>query len=59
MKIFRVFFIFIAGAALLLPAIAFLALSTLFGKTAGLFDTVAWRLEKTADALNKRWRENK
>jgi hypothetical protein len=56
MKILRSFFIFLAGAALLLPAIIFLGLSALLGKLAGVCDTVSWWLEEAADALNKKWR---
>jgi hypothetical protein len=56
MKIFHSLFIFLAGAVLLLPAIVFLGLSALFGKLAGLSDTISWWLEEAADALNRNWR---
>ncbi|OAM89956.1 hypothetical protein OH491_16925 [Termitidicoccus mucosus] len=56
MKIFHSLFIFLIGAALLLPAVVFLGISALFGKLAGLFDTASWWLEETADALNQKWR---
>jgi hypothetical protein len=59
MEKLRSLFVFTAGAALLLPAIVFLGLGALFGKLAGLFDTLSWWLEEAADAVNKKWREIK
>ncbi|MDR0353203.1 MAG: hypothetical protein LBI02_07590 [Opitutaceae bacterium] len=56
MKILHSIFIFLTGAALLMPAIIFLGLSALFGKLAGLCDTASWWLEETADELNKNWK---
>jgi hypothetical protein len=58
-KLLRPLFIFAVGAALLLPAIVFLGLSALFGKLAGLSDTISWWLEEASDAFHKRWAKGK